>query len=115
MKKIIIAIAFLALANTTFAQQKIGYLSSLELLSLMPEIKTADKSVETYAKTFQDQLMTMQKDYEAKVKAFQAGEKTMNDAIKEVKYKEIQDLQNNMMKLQESGEEKIQAKKRRIV
>jgi outer membrane protein len=114
MKKIIIAIAFLALANTTFAQQKIGYLSSLELLSLMPEIKTADKSVETYAKTFQDQLMTMQKDYEAKVKAFQASEKTMNDAIKEVKYKEIQDLQNNMMKLQESGEEKIQAKKEEL-
>lgn len=114
MRKLIFALGFLAIGFTVSAQQKIGYINSLELLSLMPEVKKADAQLETYAKTFKDQLDVMQKDYDGKVKAFQAGEKTMGDAIKEVKYKEIQDLQKRMIDLSDNAEQKVGDKKEEL-
>ena len=46
------------------------------------------------------------KEYESKVKDFQANEKTMNEAVKEVKVKEVQQLQERMETLQQSAQEK---------
>jgi outer membrane protein len=72
----------------------------------MPEVKKADSSLQIYAKSFQDQLESMSKEYESKVKDFQANEKTMNEAVKEVKVKEVQQLQERMEALQQSAQEK---------
>lgn len=115
MKKLIV-VACLALASfTTFAQQKIGYISSEELITSMPEAIKADKEIGDYAKTFQDQLTTMQKELETKYKAYEAGVKSMTEAMKDVKEKELQDLQNRIMSTQQSAEEKIAAKKQEML
>ena len=77
----------------------------------MPEVKKADSSLQIYAKSFQDQLESMSKEYESKVKDFQANEKTMNEAVKEVKVKEVQQLQERMETLQQSAQEKTSKKR----
>lgn len=112
MKKLVLFLALgLLIGNAAFAQTKFGYIDSRELLSAMPEVKKADADVEAYAKTFEDQLKTMTKEYETKIKDYQAGEKTMSEAVKEVKQKEIMDLQNRIETFQGSAQEKIAAKK----
>jgi len=115
MKKFVLFLALgLFIGTATFAQSKFGYIDSRELLSAMPEVKKADTDVEAYAKSFEDQLQTMTKEYETKIKEYQAGEKTMSDAVKEVKQKEIMDLQNRIEAFNSSAQEKIANKKSEI-
>jgi outer membrane protein len=116
MKKIVLLLACgLMLSSAVFAQApKFGYINSGELLAAMPEIKKADDEAEAYAKTFQDQLQTMGKEYEKKVQEYQATQKTMTDAVKEVKEKEIMDLQNRIESFNQSAQEKVGKKKQEL-
>jgi outer membrane protein len=114
MKKFVLFLACgLFIGNMVFAQSnlKIGYINSAVLLNSMPEKAKADSDIQKYAKSFQDQVDIMMKEYQTNGQAYQANEKTMTDAMKEVKMKEIQDLQNRIETTQQSAQEKIQAKK----
>jgi outer membrane protein len=113
MKKIIIASACLLASSISYAQQKLGYVNSQELIMSMPEAKKADADINAYAKVFQDQLAKMQSELETKYKAYEAGKKagTLKDAMLELKEKELSDLQSNMQTTQQSAEEKISTKR----
>jgi outer membrane protein len=115
MKKLIFAASLLLATSVSFAQQKIGYINSDELLVAMPEAKKADAEISAYAKTFQDQLSGMQKELETKYKAYEAGVKTMTEAMKDVKEKELSDLQNRIQSTQQSAEEKIANKRQELL
>jgi outer membrane protein len=110
MKKVSIAIALLLVSLGSFAQQKIGYINSQEIISLMPETKKATTEAETYKKTFIDQMTSMQKELETKYTAYQKDSKTMSDAIKTVKEKELQDLQGRIGSFEQTANEKIEEK-----
>jgi outer membrane protein len=106
----------LMIGNALFAQTnlKVGYINSAVLLQSMPEKVNADSTIAKYARSFQDQIDIMMKEYQTKGAAYQAGEKTMSDAMKEVKVKEITDLENRIQTTQQSAQEKIQQKKQDI-
>jgi outer membrane protein len=116
MKKIMLFLACGLFVTTVALAQapKLAYLNSLELLQAMPDRAKADTNLAAYAKTFQDQLEAMQKEYQSKVQQYQTQEKTMTDAMKEVKVKEIQDLQNRMESTQQSAQDKVQQKKQEL-
>jgi outer membrane protein len=116
MKKLLLILSCGVLfSNVSFAQTlKLGYINSQELLMSMPERAKADTVVQQYAKQFQDQIETMGKEYQSKVQQYQSGEKTMTDAIKEVKMREIQDLQNRIESTQQSAKEKVDQKKMEV-
>ncbi|HTN45718.1 MAG TPA: OmpH family outer membrane protein [Flavipsychrobacter sp.] len=115
MKKIALAFfcAFLVFATSSFAQ-KFGYINSQELLSVMPEVRKADSSLQLFAKSYQDQLETMSKEYQKKLQEYQAQAKTMSDAVKEVKEKELMDLQNRIESTNQSATDKVQKKKEEL-
>ena len=110
MKKLILAFALLVAGLYTNAQQKIGYINSQEIISLMPEAKKVSAEIEAYKKTFTDQMGSMQKELETKYKAYQDGAKTMSEPIKTVKEKELQDLQSRMGSFEQTANEKIEGK-----
>lgn len=116
MKKFILLVACsFALFTSVKAQSlKIGHINSQELLSLMPEIKKAEADLKVYAKSFEDQLETMSKEYQKKMGDYQTQEKTMTDAVKEVKQKEITDLGARIESTQKSAEEKVVTKKQEL-
>ena len=117
MKKFILFLACgLFMGGIVFGQTspKLGYLATAELLQSMPERAKADSDLAKYAKSFQDQIDIMMKEYQTKGQQYQANEKTMTEAMKEVKMKEIQDLQNRIESTQQSAQEKIQMKKQEI-
>lgn len=118
MRKLILLLACtLMMAGTVSAQtsMKIGYIQSQELLSVMPEVIAANKQIEAYAKTYEDQIKQMTDDYQKKVQYFQANEKTMTDAIKEVKVKEIQDLQKRIEDFNQNAQEKVEKKRQDLL
>ncbi len=102
-----ILITTAAIAQTT----KFGYVDSRALLEVMPDYKKADGDLQAYAKSFQEQLETMGKEYQKKGQEYQSAEKTMTDAVREVKQKELVDLQTRMESTQQSAQDKV-AKKR---
>ena len=112
MKKIVSAVACIVFfsASSVFAQ-KFGYIHSQELLAMMPEARKADSSLQLFAKSYQDQIETMGKEYQKKVQEFQAQEKTMTDAVKEVRMRDIQKLEENITQTQQSAQEKVAKKK----
>ncbi len=116
MKKIVLFFACgLMISSFAYAQgPKLGYINSRELLEAMPEIKKADSNLQIYAKSFQDQLQQMSKEYEKKGQEYQASEKTMTDAVKEVKVKELQDLQNRIESTNQSAQDKVAKKKEEL-
>lgn len=116
MKKFILlaACAVALFAKVNAQTLKIGHINSQELLSLMPEVKKADADLKVYAKSFEDQLETMSKEYQKKMGDYQASEKTMTDAVKEVKQKEITDLGARIESTQKSAEEKVVTKKQEL-
>ncbi len=117
MKKILLFVAcgFFALNVATAQTTKFGHIDSRELLKAMPEMTKAENDIQAYAKTFQDQLQTMSAEYEKKVKEYQAGEKTMTDAVKEVKVKEIQDLEGRIQSTNQSAQEKVEKKRQELL
>src|ERR1700744_6174037 len=117
MKKFLIILACgLFTSGAIFAQSalKFGWIESAELLNSMPEKTKADSDIARYAKDFQGQIDIMMKEYQTKGQQYQAGGKTMTDAMKEVKMKEIQDLQNRIESTQQSAQEKLQQKKQDV-
>ncbi len=113
-KVLLLLICSLFVGNAVFAQTKFGYIDSRELLSLMPEVKKADSSLQLFAKSYQDQLEGMGKEYQKKVQEYQGQAKTMTDAVKEVKEKELMDLQGRIESTQQSAQEKVAKKKEEL-
>jgi len=116
MKKIIMFLACgLFIGNVALAQApKFGWINSSELLASMPEKVKADTTLAQYARSFQDELESMGKEYQSKMQQYQSQQKTMTDAMREVKEKEITDLQNRIETTQQSAESKVQQKKQEV-
>lgn len=93
---------------------KLGWLNSAMLLDGMPEKVKADSDITKYARSFQEMIDGMGKEYQSKIQEYQGSEKTMTDAMKEVKQKEIQDLQNRIESTQQSAQEKVSQKKQEV-
>lgn len=100
--------------NQPHSGLKLGWLNSAALLDAMPEKVKADSEISKYAKSFQEMIEGMGKEYQGKIQLYQASEKTMTDAMKEVKQKEIQDLQNRIESTQQSAQEKVGQKKQEV-
>ncbi|WP_462266240.1 OmpH/Skp family outer membrane protein [Mucilaginibacter sp.] len=90
--------------------QKIGYVNTNELMQAMPEVKGIQTQMQTYQKSFVDQLTTLNNEYQTKGKAYETGREKMTDAQRTVSESELQDLQKRMQDLQTSASNQVQAK-----
>lgn len=117
MKKIIFLLALgvtLGFGYSAQAQKKTGYINSQELLETMPEARKADSAMTKYGKELEDQLKTMATDAQNKYKDYMDKGKTMSDAVKEVKEKELQDLQNRIDEFRQGADEKMGKKRQEL-
>src|SRR5690606_26720420 len=89
--------------NVANAQQKIAHINSADLIKAMPEVANADKQLEAYRNTLDADGKTMYTEYQSKVQDYQSKEKTLSDTMKEMKIKEIQDLENRIKEFQEKA------------
>lgn len=116
MKKILITLVALTLVvGASFAQGvKLGHINSNQLLSIMPETKAADSILQKFGTSLQNQLQTMNTEYESKVGDYKKNEPSMLDAVKEMKVKEITDLEDRIREFQQSAQDNIGKKKEEI-
>ena len=111
----LLAILLLIAAGSVQAQTlKFGHINSTQLLTLMPETKNADSTLQKFGTSLEAQLKTMTNEYQSKVSDFRATEATMSEPIKEAKAKEINDLETRIQDFQESAQTSLQKKKEEI-
>jgi outer membrane protein len=116
--KILLASAFLAAATmltTDATAQKIAHINSNDLLQLMPEVKSANKEMEAYSKQLEEQLSSMTAELQKKYDEYTKTADKMPDAVKDLKEKEIQQLQERIETFRETARESVQNKEKQLL
>lgn len=112
MKKTIlgIAIAMFAFMGTASAQQKVGHLNSVDILSVMPEFKQMQSDIQKQKDAYTKVLEGMYQDYDKKQKELQAKsqDKTTPDVILETMIQELQQLQQRITDFEEKVNNDLQ-------
>ena len=114
MKKIIFLLAVGVTLGWNDQAQKTGYINSQELISLMPEARVADSTLEAYMLSLDNQFKTMATEGQAKMKDYETNSSTWTDAVKEVKQKELEDLERRMQELQATADQRITEKRTEV-
>ena len=112
--KLTLAVA-LVMGSTTLFAQKFGRINTQEIIMSMPETKAMQTNMETYAKELQDNIETMNVEFNTKLQDFQKNFNTYSDAIKEMKQKELEDMQNRTREFQERAQQDYQKKQNELL
>lgn len=117
MKKIL-SIVFLvvSLSFSSFAQApKFGHINYQKIITGLPGYKTAETKLQEFSKQLQDTYVAMQDEYQKKVQDYTEQEKNMLPAIKEVKQKEIIDLEKRMQSLELNSQQQLLEKQQELL
>ena len=115
MKKILLLSLTLLISISSFSQNKFGHIDSQELLLLMPERKTAEEEVQTFAKSLESQLQAMTAEYQQSVQEYQANEATYTDLVKQDKVTEITGLEQRIQSFQQNAQQALQSKEQELL
>ena len=109
MKKIIMIAAMVVMSVAAMAQDfKFGYVDFNEVIMLMPEMDEARATIEENQKTNEEILMTMYKEYETKMQQYQQNNATWTPAVREMKEKELMQLEQNLQQNQQVLQQELQ-------
>jgi outer membrane protein len=111
MQRIILIALLSFLTLSSFAQNKIGFIDSDELIALMPEKKAAETVLEEFANSLTSQLGSMAAQYEEKVNEFKA---TYTDRITKDKMDEISMLEQKIESFQQNAQGLLQTKEQEL-
>jgi len=112
-----LVICLMMMNVTLFAQAKVkvAHLNSADLMQVMPGRDTAQKIIETYAASLEDELKTMYAEYQTKAKKLEEGKATMSQIVIESKYKELQDLESRIKTFDEQAQGDLQSKQEELL
>jgi outer membrane protein len=114
--KLFFVLLFTGLFSTVFAQNyKFGHISTQELIMLMPELDSVQVKVEAYAKELQEQIQSMQLEYQTKLVTYQQKQATWSVALLEAKQKELQDLGTRIEDFQRTAQEELQRTQQQLM
>ena len=71
--------------------------------------------MEAFSKTVQDELKKMSDEFETKLAAYQKNQATMSDAIKDLREKELRDMQTRIQEFQENAQENARNKEQELL
>jgi outer membrane protein len=113
--KILIVVVLASAFSMNVNAQKFGHIDTNELLMAMPERKTAETTIQDYAKQLEVQLQNMSQEWESKVQDYQSKEASLSETIKKTKVKEITDLEGRIKEFQSTAQEDLQKKENELL
>lgn len=118
MKKVLkltLAVVCVMFSSSLFAQTKIGYINTDEVITSMKETQEAYAQLETYVKDLEAQAETIQVEFNNKLQEYQKGSETMTDAVRQLKEKELTDLNTRIQEFQQVAQQDIQKKESELM
>lgn len=115
LKTLLIAVVlFIGAAQTISAQAKVAHIDVNELMSAMPEMKTAQAQLEKISKNYDSEYKTMVEEYQNKIKKYEQESDSVTDAINESRTKEVQDMAQRIQQYRETAGRELQQKQEDI-
>ena len=108
MKKMILMLA-LALPMIASAQ-KIGHVSSQEVMAVMPETKKMAEKLDSLQNVYETQLANMQEEFSKKVAEFQQQQATMTAGVREFRQQELAEMEQRTQMFYQTVQKELQAK-----
>jgi len=115
MKKLILAgVVALGVLHAS-AQNKIGYINTQELISVMPEAEKADGELKDYQASLAQQGQDMGKEADSKADQFIKDSSKLTQSMKEIKRKEIMDLYQKAQNWQQTAQDMYNQKAQALI
>ncbi|MDE7304497.1 MAG: OmpH family outer membrane protein [Alistipes sp.] len=117
MKKVIkltLAVALTLSASSLFAQ-KFGRINTQEILLAMPETKEMNTNMQAYGKDLEDNLETIAVEFNQKLAEYQKNYASYSDAVRQLKEKELQELQNRRQEFEQIAQQDYQKKQQELL
>ena len=108
MKKMILMLA-LALPMLASAQ-KIGHVSSQEIMAIMPETKKMAEKLDSLQGVYETQLANMQEEFNKKLTEFQQQQATMTAGVREFRQQELAEMEQRTQMFYQTVQKELQAK-----
>jgi outer membrane protein len=119
MKKFLTAafITVTALATTSQvnAQSKIGYISTEELVSIMPETAKADSNLQQYRGALIQNAQDKQSALESAIEKFNKDSATMSSSVKDVKRGELQKMLTDLQAEDQRIQQQLQQRQQELI
>ena len=108
MKKLILMLALVLPMLAT--AQKIGHISSQEIMAIMPETKQMSVKLDSLQTSYENQLANMQEEFNKKLTEFQQQQATMTAGVKEFRQQELAEMEQRMQMFYQTVQKDLQAK-----
>ncbi|MFO7879377.1 MAG: OmpH family outer membrane protein [Bacteroidales bacterium] len=106
----------LSSAAGSFAQKaELGYVRVEAIFKEMPERAQAEKQITEYSKQLENQLQTMNSEFERKYQEYEENYETWGAAVRSDKEMEIQQLQQRIQGFQQSAQSDMQEKEQELL
>ena len=119
MKNLIVAVVFgisiLGLSGTAFSQNKIGYISTEELIGAMPEAEKANSELQEYQTALQQQGQSYYTELNELDSLFARDSAKMNKATKDLKRNDMIALYQKVQGWQQTSQQKIGEKQQELL
>src|ERR1700754_937416 len=118
MKKSFTVVMFalsLLVAGEVNAQNKIGYISSQELVSIMPETKKADSLLQDFRTALIQNATEKQNAFYAAIEKFGKDSATLSEAVKSVKRQELTKMGQELGGEEERIQQQLQQKQQELI
>lgn len=108
-------VGFLSVATLAEAQVKIGYVSSQDLLSVMPETRKADSSLQQLRAALIQNAQDKEAKLNADIEKFNKDSANYSEAVKTVKRQELQKAYQDLAGEEQRIQEQLQAKQQELI
>lgn len=112
MKRIIKLVLFSALlvcSSTAFAQQKFGYINKQDVVTLMAERDSVSTKINKLYEDYGNQFDIIQVEFNTKMEDFQKNSANYSDAVRQIRNRELQELQGRAQQLEQLAQQEVQA------
>lgn len=100
----------LAMCSTSLYAQKFARINLQEVIFAMPEFTQMQTDLEAFTKELGEQLEAIQVEFNNKAAEFQKNRASLNEAVRNLKEKELTDLQQRYMDFQQIAQQDVDRK-----
>jgi len=113
----IVAVVLMAASRMETDTKKFGYVNSMEILALMPEMKDVQTQLEVHGQSLDQEYQLMVQEYQKKAKEYQTGieQKTLSETMQKLKYEELLDFEKRLQSTQQAFEEDMVEKQEKLM
>ena len=108
MKKLILML--MLCAPMTMMAQKFGKVNTQTIMQALPDVAKANGELEALQKQKENDLKSMQDEFNRKADEYQKAQSTMNATAKQQKETELQGLQQKIQQAYQDGQQELQKK-----